>query len=479
MTSSYKNVILVQAIFFISLLGFDVCLLRAADERTNQVDRIFLDIDRKDSPGVAISILHEGDVVYRKSYGMANLEHGVPISTKTIFDIASISKQFGAMSIILLSQDGELSLDDDIRLYLPEAPDFGHPITIRNLLHHTSGIRDWVQLMVLAGVEMSDVISFEKILKMFYRQHALNFIPGDEYSYSNTGYNLLAEIVQRVSGMSFLTFTDERIFRPLGMYRTHFYDEGTEIIENRAHSYESNGRGGYKNSTNQLTALASSSLHTSIEDFTKWMFNYDTGVVGGDEGIAQLQERGVLNSGQSIPYARGVTHGEYRGLSTVGHGGSWRGFRTQILRFASQNLSIAVFCNFSSCDPMHRAQQIADVYLTESLSQSIVGGGTTQPRRSVESQPYKVENMSDYEGKFYSVELDTTYEVRVSNDVLMVNHWRNDSITLIPTGRDRFESSVWWFKDVRFFRQADGHVISLGVTGDRVRNLRLVRTGGF
>ena len=466
MTSSSKNIILVQAIFFIGLLGFDVCSLRAFDERTEKVDRIFLDIDRKDSPGASISILHKGDVVYRKSYGMANLEHGIPISTKTIFDIASISKQFGAMGIILLLQDGKLSLDDD-------------PITIRNLLHHTSGIRDWVQLMVLAGVEMSDVISFEKILKMFYRQHALNFIPGEEYSYSNTGYNLLAEIVQRVSGMSFRAFTDERIFRPLGMQRTHFYDEGTEIIKNRAHSYEPNGNDGYKNSTNQLTALASSSLHTSIEDFTKWMFNYDTGVVGGDEGVAQLQERGVLNNGQPIPYARGVTHGEYRGLATVGHGGSWRGFRTQLLRFTSEDLSVAVFCNFSSCDPMQRAQEIADIYLTESFTQSTVRGGTTQPRRSVESQSYKVENMGDYEGKFYSVELDTTYEVRVSDDALIVDHWRNDSITLIPTGKDRFESSIWWFKDVRFFRQADGDVISLGVTGDRVRNLSFVRASGF
>jgi len=479
MASSFKNVILVLTVFSISLFVLDVCSLRAADERTDRVDRIFLDIDKKDSPGASIAILHEGDVAYRKSYGMANLEHGVKISTKTIFDIASISKQFGAMGIILLSQDGELNLDDDIRLYLPETPDFGHPITIQNLLHHTSGIRDWVQLMVLAGVEMSDVISFEKILKMFYRQDALNFIPGDEYSYSNTGYNLLAEIVQRVSGMSFRAFTDERIFQPLGMNRTHFYDEGTEIIENRARSYEPNGRGGYKNSTNQLTALASSSLRTSIEDFTKWMFNYDTGVVGGDEGITQLQERGVLNNGQPIPYARGVTHGEYRGLSTVGHGGSWRGFRTQLLRFTSQNLSVAVFCNFSSCDPMYRAQQIADVYLTESLDQSILSGETTQHRRSVEAKPYEVENMSDYEGNFYSVELDTTYEVRVSDDVLMVNHWRNDSITLIPTGKDRFESRIWWFKDVRFFRQADGHVISLGVTGDRVRNLRFVRAGGL
>jgi CubicO group peptidase (beta-lactamase class C family) len=478
MASSLKNVIFVQAIFFVGLLGFDVCSLRAFDERTDQVDRIFLDVDKKDSPGASISILHKGDVVYRKSYGMANLEHGVPISTKTIFDIASISKQFGAMSIILLSQDEELSLDDDIRLYLPEAPDFGHPITIRNLLHHTSGVRDWVQLMVLAGVEMSDVISFEKILKMFYRQNALNFIPGDEYSYSNTGYNLLAEIVQRVSGMSFRAFTDERIFRPLGMHRTHFYDEGTEIIKNRAHSYEPNGNDGYKNSTNQLTALSSSSLHTSIEDFTKWMFNYDTGVVGGDEGIAQLQERGVLNNGQSIPYARGVAHGEYRGLATVGHGGSWRGFRTQLLRFTSEDFSVAVFCNFSSCEPMHRAQQIADIYLIESLAQSTVRGGTTEPRRSVESQSYEVENMGDYEGKFYSVELDTTYKVRVSDDALIVDHWRNDSITLIPTGKDRFESSIWWLKDVRFFRQADGDVISLGVTGDRVRNLRFVRAGG-
>src|SRR5258705_4506707 len=211
----------------------------AADKSiTGKVDEIFARFGKPDSPGCALSVIKDGQIVYKRGYGMSNLEYGIPISPSSIFHIASISKEFTAMAIVMLAQQGKLSLDDDVRKYVPEVPDFGERITIRHLIHHTSGLRDQWSLLELAGWREDDVITEGDILDLVSRQKALNFKPGEEHLYSNTGYTLLAVIVKRVSRQSLRDFADAEIFKPLSMTRTHFHDDQSMIVKDRTSAYQ-------------------------------------------------------------------------------------------------------------------------------------------------------------------------------------------------------------------------------------------------
>jgi CubicO group peptidase (beta-lactamase class C family) len=297
---------------------------------------------------------------------MASLEHGIPITTSTVFDIASVSKQFGAMSIAMLAHEGRLSLDDDVHTYLPELADFGKPLTIRHLVHHTSGIRDWPGTLAVGGWRMDDVISFDQILRMAWKQQDLNFEPGAEYLYSNTGYNLLAETVARVTGEPFPAWTAKHLFEPLGMADTHFQGDHQRLVKNRAQAY-SPFDGSYLSIPNVLTALASSSLFTTVDDLVKWVLNFEDGRVGGPEVLAQMHQQGVLNDGEQIAYAFGNSIGTYRGLRTVSHSGSWAGFRTYLVRFPEQRFAVIVLSNVSNFNAGGRANSIADVYLADAF----------------------------------------------------------------------------------------------------------------
>ena len=434
------------------------------------VDAVFADLDRN-GPGAAVGVLLNGEVVHRAGYGIAHLDHGVPITAETVFDIASISKQFGAMSALLLEAEGKLDLDEDVRAYVPELPDFGVRITPRHLIHHTSGIRDWVHVMDLSGVERSDVISFEKILRMLFEQRAVNFPPGSEHAYSNTGYNLLARVIEAGSGMTFREFTKQRIFEPLGMSHTHFSDDHLEVVPGRAESYSPVAEGaGFQRQPNQLTALASSSLNTTIDDFIRWMRNYQTGEVGGEDIVRTMLAQGVLTSGDTLAYAHGLTVGAYRGLSNFGHGGSWAGYRTNFVRFPEQDLSIAVFCNVSDCDPAGRALRVAEVYIGALMD---APDEAPEADASAEAPPPALpeSRLREYAGHYRSPELDMTYEVVADANGLIVRHWRFAPSALSPAGDDTFTGSPRRFPEVRFRRDASGRVTAFTVTGARVRNL--------
>ena len=440
------------------------------------VDAVFADLDR-DGPGAAVGVLLGGEVVHRAGYGVAHLDHGVPITSATVFDIASISKQFGAMSALLLEADGRLDLDEDVRAYVPELPDFGVRITPRHLIHHTSGIRDWVHVMSLAGLERSDVISFDRILRMLFEQRAVNFDPGAEYAYSNTGYNLLAKVVEARSGMSFREFTGRRIFEPLGMGRTHFSDDHLEVVPGRAESYAPEGGGGFARRPNQLTALASSSLNTTIDDFILWMRNYGTGEVGGEEMVRTMLEQGVLNDGETLAYAHGLTAGEYRGLPTFGHGGSWAGYRTNFVRFPDQDLSIAVFCNVSDCDPAGRALRVAEVFAGEAMGPAPEPTGTAEITDAPAPMPAEAQ-LREYAGRYRSPELDMTYEIVADGGGLVARHWRAGPSALAPAGEDAFSGNPRLFPELRFRRDGSGRVVAFTVTGGRVRDLIFERVEG-
>ena len=437
------------------------------------IDAIFADLEG-DRPGAAVGVILDGEVVHRAGYGIADLDHGVPITPGTVFDIASISKQFGAMAALLLEAEGNLDLDADVRTYVPELPDFGAVITPRHLIHHTSGIRDWPHTMALGGVEFTDVISFEKILRMLHNQQAINFPPGSEYAYSNTGYNLLARIIEVQSGMTFREYTHSRIFEPLGMTRTHFSDDYLEVVSGRAESYAPSQAEGASEDTfwnlpNQLTALASSSLNTTIDDFIRWMRNYESGQVGGDGILGTMVRPGVLTSGDTLVYAHGLTVNDYRGLPALGHGGSWVGFRTNFVRFPEQNLSIAVFCNVSDCDPAGRARRIAEHYIGDLMEPA---PEPPEPQPQPEAPDLSADRLQEYTGSYRSPELDSSYELTVDAEGrLVASHWRNAATVLSPTGTDAFEGDQWFFTGVRFVRNAGGEITGFTVTGDRVREL--------
>ena len=437
-----------------------------------KVDQLFAKWNQSDSPGAALAVTRDGEIVYKQGYGTANLEYDIPITTGTIFDIASVSKQFAGFAIATLSHEGKFSLDDDIRMYLSDVPDFGNTITIRHLLHHTSGLRDWVQSLVIAGDMMDDVISFKHILKMARHQKTLNFEPGTEFLYSNTGYNLLAEIVEKVTGDSFREWTDTHIFKPLAMTDTHFHDDYQMILKNRAYSYQADENDRFKNAVNNTTALGSSSLYSTVEDLAKWILNFDDVHIGGQTIIEQMHQRGVLNNGEQIDYAFGLSIGEYRTLKTVGHSGSWRGFRSHLMRFPDQKFGVVILCNLDTFNPLSLAEKVADLYLAEVLApvEASASEKAAEPAEDVKSEPLAPEQLTEFEGDYYTEELDTTYTIGVSEDGLVAQHRRHDNI-LLTYADGHFLGDAWFFPEIHFIRDDTGGVTGFKLTGNRVRNL--------
>ncbi|MCZ6507034.1 MAG: serine hydrolase, partial [Acidobacteria bacterium] len=271
-----------------------------------RVDALFADYDNTRSPGCSLGIVRGGELTLARGYGMANLEHGVPLTARSIFRIGSTSKQFTAASIVLLAQEGKLRLDEDLRDHLPEMPGFDPPVTLRQLLHHTSVYRDYLTLMSIAGRRGDDFYTDADVLGMLSRQRELNFPPGNEYLYSNSGYWLLSQVVLRASDRSLREYAEARIFSPLAMNDTHFHDDHAEIVPNRASGYRPTEGGAFRISMTTLPMVGDGGVFTSVEDLTRWDRNFYTPVVGGSAFVEQMLERGVLNDGTVLDYALGL-----------------------------------------------------------------------------------------------------------------------------------------------------------------------------
>ena len=344
-----------------------------------RVDAIFSEYDRSDSPGCSLGVYRDGRIEYARGYGMANLELGVANSPQTVMDIGSTGKQFTAFSIQLLASEGKLSLDDDIRKWLPEIPDYGKTITVRHLLHHTGGLRDYIELFSLQGVEEEDLSTREDTLKVLALQKAPNFAPGEEHLYSNTGYFLLGEIVRRASGESLRDFARERIFGPLGMRHTQYNDLHTRLIPGRATGYAKAEGGGFGIDMSDWEQVGDGGVLTSIEDLQRWDENFYAGAAGGPGVIAAMLEPGVLNSGKKIQYASALYVTEYRGLPAVEHGGAWAGYRAQLVRFPKQHLSVACICNLAEANPSRLAHRVAEVYLGDLMKKEAPDDASRSP----------------------------------------------------------------------------------------------------
>lgn len=341
----------------------------SATEVERKVDSIFLDNRGPSIPGTAVLIVKDKETILNKGFGFANLEHAIPITPNTVFDLASLSKQFTGYAIALLIEQGKLSENDAIGKYMPELPSFAQEITIRHLLHHTGGLRDWTSTLPLSGRSFDDVISFDHILRMVYEQESLNFTPGDQYSYSNTGYNLLAEIIQRVTGESFRTWTDTHIFQPLDMPNTFFLDNHRESIPNRATGYYESDKDLYYQVPNNLTALGSSSLFSTTSDLAQWVSHLLHPSEQFQPAVQRMLQTDTLNDGSKNTYAYGIDIDTYRGTEWISHSGSWAAFRTYIAILPAYDLSIVVLNNHAR-SASNIARQIASFYVPDSKNET-------------------------------------------------------------------------------------------------------------
>lgn len=358
------------AFFLAAFLVAATAVARRQDSSLERkVDQIFSAYDKPDSPGCALGVIRDGHFLYKRGYGQASLELAVPITPASVFYMGSVSKQFTAASAVLAAEQGYLSLDDDVRKYIPELPSYGKTITLREMLHHTSGLRDIFGLLYLAGRNPEDIHPTSELLDLIAHQKALNFAPGDEYLYSNTNFFLMGVVIRRATGKPLSQFAEENIFRPLGMTHTRFYDDRTLVVPGRLAAYEPRKGGGFQVdwSTN-FDKVGDGGLMSSVDDLLLWDRNFYENKLGKGTLLKELQTRGVLNNGKKIEYGLGLVLSTYRGLPVVAHAGALFGYRTALLRFPNQKFSVICLCNLGTSSPVDLAEKTADLYLANQLS---------------------------------------------------------------------------------------------------------------
>ena len=445
-----------------------------------RVDRLFARWDKPDSPGCAVGVLRDGRFIYERGYGMANLDYDVPITPRTVFYVGSVTKQFTAALAALLALDGKLQLDADIRTYLPEMPDYaktyGVPVTVADLIHHTSGIRDIYGLMELAGWRLEDVTPDDSALALIARQKELNFKPGTEYLYSNSGYWLLGKILERVSGKPLRLLADERIFTPLGMMSTHFHDDPGHVMKNRAMSYEPDGHGGFRISYLQnFDKIGAGGLYSTVEDLAKWDANFYSHLVGGDALQKLIHTRGILASGDTLIYAFGNEVSTYRGLRTDEHAGSMMGYKAHLLRFPDQHLSVIETCNLGSINPGPIARQVAEIYLGDRMT---TAAETAPARRGVPPAPtisLGATEMNRLRGSYASEELGATYRVLVTDGRLVLRRPLSPDVVLLPKSPNSFSVADGSGLVLHFDSTAATPPESFTIQAGRVTDIRFSR----
>jgi CubicO group peptidase (beta-lactamase class C family) len=402
---------------------------------TKKIDAVFARYTSA-GPGCAMGVFQNGKIAFAKGYGLANIEYGVPLTPKTPMIMGSVSKQFTAAAIALLVEQGRISLDDDVHKYVPELADYGKKITIDQLVHHTSGVRDWWALVDAAGMRPDDGYTVADVLALASRQKGLNFEPGAEYNYSNTGYILLGIIVQRATGKTLRQFAAEQIFSPLGMTVSHFHDDHNEPVKGRAFAYSpvASKPGAWTINVWNNDIVGQGGLMTTVEELQKWDENFYTGKVGGKAFLARQLQQGKLNDGKVLSYAFGLQVGTYRGLQMVEHSGSTGGYRTDIARFPSQHTSVVTMCNVSTADAGGMALRVADAVLGSKFTQPV----PPAPTRSATAQQQASITLTDAQssalaGRFYAEELNVTYELTRGGSSLVLTRPRAEPDTLRAT----------------------------------------------
>jgi CubicO group peptidase (beta-lactamase class C family) len=453
----------------------------SSDSAARWVDSVLSPFASPQTPGCAVGVSRAGSLVFAKGYGMADLEHDTPITPGTRFNIASVSKQFTAMSIVLLSLDGRLSLDDSIRKWVPEVPSFGTVITLRQLLTHTSGLRDYFTLLAVSGWPSDGQLTEKQFLTLVGRQKNLNFAPGDEFLYSNTGYALLSIVVRRASGQSLRAFAAEHIFKPLGMTHTEFRDDHTALIPQRALGYEPSGST-YRINQPETDVVGDGGVYSTVEDLAKWDANFRSGRVGGQRAIAMLQEPARLNNGQTIPYALAMTIGEFHGLKTYSHSGAYGGYRSTLLRFPQRDMTVITLCNTSSASSM-LAEQVGSIMLglaaenasatTLDLSSSPWVAGSPQAPADSSASRRRNDQLEQLSGGYYSEELDLPVTLAPRDGYLVLRRPHAEEIHFVALTNDLYTNSDKML--LRVVRDDHGTISGFTLTISRVRDLEFTR----
>jgi CubicO group peptidase (beta-lactamase class C family) len=421
------------------------------------------------TPGCAVGVAVGGKPVLMKAYGMADLEHDVRNTPDTIFEAGSVSKQFTALAVQLLASEGKLSLDDPVRKYIPELPDYNVRLTIRHMLSHTGGLRDWGSIESIAGwPRTTREYTHAHVLEIVSRQKALNFPPGTHWSYSNTGFNLAAIIVSRVSGMSFAEFSKQRIFTPLGMTHTSWRDDHTRIVKGRAIAYSQQG-GDYHIEMPFENVHGNGGLLTTVGDLLIWNENFVNPKVGDAKLLKEMSEVGQFNDGKPLAYGLGLFVEEYRGVRNVYHSGSTAGYRAHLNRFPESRTSVAVLCNGSNGDATRSANRVSDVFLGDRLKPVVAPQPVATPPAAV---PATSAQLNAVAGNYWSDEAETMLIAAVTDSGLELRRRPDAVIKLTAIGADKFRGSIG---TVTFIRSASGSVEGLSINQDRVWDLRFVR----
>jgi CubicO group peptidase (beta-lactamase class C family) len=408
----------------------------------SKVDSVFAFVDR-DAPGCALGVIQDGMLAYGRGYGLANLDWGIPITTSSAFDIGSVSKQFTAAAVALLDVEGALSIDDDVRTWVPELPEYNRPITIRHLLNHTSGVRDYLTLMRLQGFEYDNVFDEFDGVELIARQQGLNFEPGSEFLYSNSGYLLLANIVRRVTGQSLRAFLEERFFDPLGMAHTSIWDENTEIVTERATGYSPTAGGWGIDHAWNFQMGGDGQVITSVDDMVRWDAMFYDPIVGGQDLLARLHTQGLLNNGDTIDYAMGLVVDEYRGLPRVQHGGAWAGFRAYLVRFVDHHTSVALLCNRGDVNTSSLTAQVVDAVLADQLDAESEAAETTEAAgeetgRDEPAFTPTTAQLTGLVGGYRSEELDVSWQIFSEDGEMILMRPGNEPAELRPSAQDEF-----------------------------------------
>lgn len=423
------------------------------------------------TPGCAVGVAVAGEPVLLKAYGMADLEHDVRNTPETIFESGSVAKQFTAMAIMLLVKDGKLSLDDQVRKHIPELPDYKVPLTIRHMLNHTSGLRDWGSVASIAGAPRTTrAYTHGHVLDIVSRQKSLNFKPGDHYSYSNTGYNLSAIIVARVSGMSFAEFSKQRIFTPLGMTSTSWRDDHTRIVKGRAIAYAETA-GSFSIEMPFENVHGNGGLLTTVGDLLKWNENFVKPGVGDQALVTAMRTTGLFNDGKPQDYALGLMVGELRGVKNVSHSGSTAGYRAHLNRFPDAHTSVAVLCNVSSGNATRAANDVSELFLGDRLKPATPASSPAPQAPALNPQPEGAA-VAALVGTYWSDEAETMLTAAIEEGRLVLKRRPDTVMRLTAIGPDKFRGPIG---TVTFLRDASGAVQALSVNQDRVWDLRFTK----
>lgn len=393
------------------------------------VDSVFSVFDGRETPGCAVAASVDGTSVLSRAYGRSTLEFDVPNTTATVFEAGSVSKQLVAAAAVLLAIDGRISLDGDIREHLPEIPDYGEVITVRDLINHTSGLRDWGVIAGIHGWQRTTRMhTHTHTLDIVGRQSALNYPPGEFYSYTNTGYNLLSVLVERVTGRSLDDFSRERIFDPLGMTRTEWRDDYTEIVPNRATAYRRTAEGAFHQLMPFENIYGNGGLLTTPADLLRFTHNLESGEVGGPEFVEEMHRRGVLDSDREVKYAGAVFHGEHRGVREIHHAGATAGYGAFLTRFPDEGVAVAVMCNVAGANPRGLAHSVADLLLGDTIDETVSAGMTGPP------VALSADRLAELAGGYRDAYSGGYWEVMAADDHLLLN-----GIPLRPVSESRFE----------------------------------------